>query len=476
MKFQKKLSIAIVSLLLAPFLAAVVFAESNDVNWPSWRGPNSTGVAPKGKPPLRWSETENVKWKAAVPGEGNSSPVVWNNQIFFQTAIKTDRKVTPEAPEPSSALDADAAARGFFFAQDRGREGRRREGRGGRRGRGRGKKPSHIYKFDLVCLDRVTGKTLWQKTAREELPHEGHHKDGSFASSSPVTDGKHVWASFGSRGLHCYRVDGGHVWSIGLDKMQTRNSFGEGASPALAGDAVIVPMDHEGDSYIIAVNKKTGDEIWKMDRDERTGWSTPLVLEVEGKLQAIVNAGNRVRSYDVKSGEVVWECGGQTVSAVPTPVSGQGMVFCTSGFRGAALLAIQLGKSGDLTGSDAVAWEVNEATPYVPSPLLYGENIYVCSGNKAIVSCYQVVDGKPRFVKQRLEGMTGIYASPVGAAGRIYFAGRGGMTKVIDSGNEFKILAENKLDDAFATTPAIAGGDLFLKGKKNLYCIAASGR
>ena len=324
-------------------------------------------------------------------------------------------------------------------------------------------------------MDLTSGKIIWQKTAREELPHEGHHKDASFASSSPVTDGKHVWASFGSRGLHCYRVDGEHVWSIELDKMQTRNSFGEGASPALTGDAVIVPMVHEGDSYIIAVNKKTGKDIWKKPRDERTGWSTPLVLEVDGKLQAVVNAANRVRSYDIKTGEVVWECGGQTVSAVPTPVSGQGMVFCTSGFRGAALLAIQLGKTGDLTGSDAVVWEANEATPYVPSPLLYGERIYVCSGNKAVISCYQAVDGKPHYVKQRLEGMTGIYVSPVAAAGRIYFVGRGGMTKVIEPGNAFKILAENKLDDAFATTPAIVGDEILLKGKKSLYCIAASG-
>ena len=214
------------------------------------------------------------------------------------------------------------------------------------------------------------------------------------------------------------------------------------------------------------MNKKTGKTLWKRDRDERTGWSTPLVLKNAGKLQVIVNAANRVRSYGVKTGGVVWECGGQTVSTIPTPVSGFGLVFCISGSRGAALLAIQLGKSGDLTGSNAVTWQVNEATPHVPSPLLYNDKLYVCSVNKAVISCYQAVDGRPHYVKHRLEGMTGIYDSPVAAADRIYFVGRRGMTKVIDPGKEFKIFAENKLDDSFSATPAIVGNGIFLKGKK----------
>lgn len=424
---------------------ADVYAGSGSDYWPMWRGPDATGATEKGNPPLTWSETENIKWKVKLPGQGSSSPVIWGNRIFFQAAIETDKK--------GSAPDA----------KKQGEEKRPFHG---------GKTPTNIYKFDLVCLDRETGKTLWQKTASEALPHEGHHPTSSFASYSPVTDGKYVWASFGSRGVYCYDVDGNHKWSRDLGKMKTRNAFGEGASPALAGDALIVLMDQEGDSFVYALDKKTGKTIWKKSRDEHTSWSTPVVVEVEGKLQVIINATNRIRCYDVKTGKLVWQCGGMTANAIPSPVIGFGKVFCTSGFRGSALLAIELGRTGDLTDSDAVKWQVDEATPYVPSPLLYGDRIYVCSVLKGIVSCYEAKTGKPNFVKKRLDAIKKIYASPVGAAGRVYFVGRSGKCQVIRNSDKFEILATNTLDDEIDASPAIVGDQIFLKGKTHLYCIA----
>jgi outer membrane protein assembly factor BamB len=442
---NRLLALTITIGLLTALISVDVYAASADDYWPMWRGPHATGAAEKGNPPLTWSETENIKWKVKLPGKGTSSPIVWGDRIFFQTAIETDKK--------GSASDG----------QDQSKERPPFHG---------GKTPTNVHKFDVVCMDRKTGKVLWQKTPSEATPHEGHHPTGSFAAYSPVTDGKYVWASFGSRGVYCYDVDGNHKWSRDLGKMKTRNAFGEGASPALAGDALIVLMDQEGDSFIYALDKKTGRTIWKNPRDEATSWSTPVVVKVEGRLQVIINATNLVRSYDAKTGNVIWQCGGQTRNVIPSPVIGFGKVFCTSGFRGSALLAIELGRTGDLTGSDAVTWQVNEATPYVPSPLLYGDNIYVLSVNKGVISSYQAKTGKSNFVKKRLDAIKEIYASPVGAAGRVYLVSRDGKCQVIKNSEKLEILATNTLDDEIDASPAIVDDQLFLKGKTHLYCIA----
>jgi outer membrane protein assembly factor BamB len=253
--------------------------------------------------------------------------------------------------------------------------------------------------------------------------------------------------------------------------MTIKMMFGEGSSPALAGDAVIVVIDHENDSFIYALNKKTGETIWKKGRDESTSWATPVTTTVNGRVQVITSATGLIRAYDLQTGELLWQCSGQTGNVIPSPVVGFGKVFCTSGFRGSALQAIELGRTGDLTGSDAVSWEVKEGTPYVPSPLLYGDKIYVCSVNRAVISCYQAETGKANFVKQRLEGMGEMFASPVGAADRVYFVGRNGKTQVIKLSEKLQVLATNTLDDKFDCSPAIVGDELFLKGKEYLYCI-----
>jgi outer membrane protein assembly factor BamB len=423
------------------------WGAAGDEYWPTWRGPNRTGVSAKGNPPVTWSESENIKWKVRLTGDGsNSSPVIWENRIFFQTAVKTDVEGKPAA-SPGSGNST------------------------GRRGPG-GSPPSNVYKLNLVCVDRDFGSMLWEKTVREELPHEGHHRDHGFASFSPVTDGKLVWAHFGSRGLHCFDVDGNLKWSKDLGTLNTVMSFGEGGSLAVAGEAAIVVMDHEGDSAIYAVNKTTGELIWKKDRDERTSWATPLPLEVNGKIQVVTSATSLIRSYDLETGELLWQCAGQTRNVIPSPVAGFGMVFCTSGYRGSSLQAIELGHTGDLSETAAVKWHVKEATPYVPGPLLYGDKLYVCSGNQAVVSCYNAKTGNTYFFKEKLAEISGIYASGAGAASRVYFAGRNGVTYVLNHSEDFEVLAVNKLDDKFECSPAFVGDELYLKGKENLYCIA----
>jgi outer membrane protein assembly factor BamB len=406
-----------------------------------WRGPAGTGVASQGDPPVTWSETRNVKWKVAFPGEGSSSPIVWADKIFFLTAIKTD-KVGPAAKD-----DGEVPFHG-------------------------GRRPKNVYQFDLVCLDHRTGQVLWQRTAHEAVPHEGHHPDHGFASYSPVTDGKLVWAGMGSRGVHCYDLAGNHKWSRDLGTMKTRAMFGEGSSPGLAGNALIVVMDQEEDSFVYALDKNTGRTLWKRPRDERTSWSTPVATQVDDRMQVIISATNFVRAYDLQTGDVIWKCAGQTGNVIPTPIIAFGLVFCTSGFRGNALQAIELGHTGDLTGTDAIRWQVDDATPYVPSPILYGDRLYVCSGNRPIVSCYDARTGKAHFSEQRLDAIKGIYASPVGAAGRIYFVGRRGNAQVIRDADQLEVLVTNVLDDEFDASPAIVGDEIYLKGKRHLYCIA----
>jgi outer membrane protein assembly factor BamB len=424
-------------------------------DWPTWRGPDGSGVAAKGNPPATWSETENIKWKVAIPGKGQSSPIIWGDKIFFQTAIDTGQAGTAQAQAASPASPQAPA-------------------RGGRGGFGGGRGPTTVYKFDVICLDRATGKTLWQKTATEAVPHEGHQQTGSFASYSPVTDGKHVWASFGSRGLHCFDLDGNLKWSKPLVQMSTRASFGEGSSPCLAGDAVVVVCDHEGQSVIFAFSKETGDLLWQKDRDEQTSWTTPVAAEVDGKVQVIVCATKFTRAYDAKTGEVIWQCGGMTDNAVPTPIVAGDMVYCISGFRGSSLMAIKLGRTGDLTGTDAVVWKMSDGTPYVPSGALMGERLFFCGSgnNQGIVSCYHVKTGQALFSKERLQDVNTIYGSFVGAADRVYIPSRNGTVAVIKNADTFEILATNKLNDSFDATPAIVGDELYLRGNESFYCIA----
>ncbi len=444
-----------VGLLFAHAVSAANSESDAKQFWPQWRGPLATGVAPLADPPLTWSETNNLKWKVKFPGAGDSTPIVWGGRVFILTAIPTGKKVEPK---PSPTPDPSTADKGS------GKEGRPR-------GPMNQEAPSETYQFVVLCLDRNTGKTLWQKVAREEVPHEGHQPNNTFASASPITDGRHVLAFFGSRGLHCYDMEGNLKWSKDFGHMRTKMGFGEGASPALYGDTVIVNWDHEGDDFIVALDKITGKELWRTPRDESTGWSTPLVIEHGGSRQIVVNASGKVRGYDLANGKEIWSCAGQTANAIPTPVSAGDTVYVTSGFRGSACYAIQLGRTGDLTDTDAVRWTHNKSTPYVPSPLLVDDLLYVVANNDGKLSCLDAKTGNANFEAERLEGVFSIYASPVSAKDRIYVLGREGSCLVLKKGAKLEILATNKLDDKTDASLALAGNEIFLRGKESLYCI-----
>jgi outer membrane protein assembly factor BamB len=431
-------SFLFLSFLAWPLRPDLARADSGaDRFWPQWRGPLATGVAPLADPPLTWSETNNVKWKTPIPGEGDSTPIVWGNRVFILSAIDTGRKTpTPAGPDA----------------------------------------PDEIYQWVVLCLDRATGKVLWQKTAREEAPHEGHQQNNTYASASPVTDGALLLAYFGSRGLHCYDFDGKLKWEKDFGKMKTRMGFGEGSSPALSGDTVVVNWDTEGEDFILALDKQTGKQLWRTPRDEATGWSTPLILDFNGQKQVVVNATRKVRSYDLATGQEIWSCAGQTANAIPSPVSAGGLIYLTSGFRGNALQAIRLGRAGDLTGSDAIVWSHNKGTPYVPSPLLADNLLYVMQNNDAILSCFNAKTGEEYIDRERLEAIHAVYASPVSAKDRVYILSREGTCVVLKAGPKAEVLAVNKLDDETDHTDAsmaLAGKEAFIRTPRHLYCIAA---
>ena len=318
---------------LAPGGAARAAASAGETaNWPQWRGPLATGVAPAANPPTTWSEASHVKWKVKIPGEGSASPIVWGNRVFIQTAIPTGRKADGTPTAASSPAPAPGRGSGGFSPNI--------------------ETPAEAYQFALLCLDRETGKTLWQRTARAEVPHEGYFVgEGSLASQSPMTDGDRVYAYFGSRGLYSYDFDGNLKWQKDLGKMKIKMSFGEGSSAALSGNMIVVTWDHEGDSFVAAFNKESGAELWRQPREEATSWATPLVVEQDGQYQVVTDASKRIRSYDLASGKLLWECAGLTANVIPTPVAGGGMVYCLSGYSGHALLAIRLGRTGNLTGT-----------------------------------------------------------------------------------------------------------------------------
>jgi outer membrane protein assembly factor BamB len=403
------------------------FAATREFQWHQWRGPLATGEVPHADPPLSWSETENVKWKVEIPGFGTSTPIIWEDQVFILTAIPTGEK-------------AEAA--------------------------------QEVHRFDVISYQRSSGKILWQKTVREEAPHEGHHRDHGYASASPITDGEHLLAYFGSRGLHCFDMKGNLKWSKDFGKMRTRSSFGEGASAALSGNTVVVNWDDESDNdFIAAFDKATGKELWRKPRNEQTGWATPLILEYDGGKQVVMNATGKVRAYDLADGRELWSCSGQTANTVPTPVASTDTVYVKSGFRGSAVYAIALGRTGDLSGTDAVRWSRNKNTPYVPSPLLVDNLLYLVTSNNGVLTCLNAKTGEPYFDGERLEGITGIYASPVAAKGRVYVLGRNGVCLVLKQGPELEVLARNNIGERTDASLALVGNELFIRGHKSLFCI-----
>ena len=433
------------SLVLSVMLVMVGMVQAqSDAHWPQWRGPFFNGMA-RGDAPTVWSDTKNVKWKAEIPGRGFSTPVIWGDKIFLTTAIASGK--APEAPAPAPA------------------EGRRGGGGAG---------PMVEHRFEVLALDRKTGKVLWQRTAKVATPHEGYHRAyGSFASNSPITDGRFVYAFFGSRGLYGYDFNGKLIWEKDFGvQMKMRLAFGEGAAPLLLRDQLFLVFDHEAGSFIVAIDKRNGKELWRSQRDEPSSWSTPLAIEHNGRTEIIVPATNKVRSYDARNGKILWESAGLGSNVIPVPVYHNGMVFVMSGHRDPKLMAIKLGKDGDITGSDAIAWSHTRGLAYTTSPVLYDNKLYVVTDN-GMVSAFNASTGEPFYAQTRLPKGYNLKASPVGANGKLYLATEDGDVVVLKMGEKFEVLSVNTLEDqVFIATPVIADGEIYLRGQNTLFCIS----
>jgi outer membrane protein assembly factor BamB len=452
-------------------LHASEFDDQKTGNWHQWRGPLASGVAPQGNPPTEWSTTKNVKWKVAVPGRGSASPIVWGDRIFILTAVKTDR--TAVAPEATSAKRAGPVQLVAFQGEQPPADANRdRPAPGRRRGGFNIQPPSNYYQFNVLCIDRNTGKTIWQRTACEVVPHEGHHETGSFASASPITDGKLLYASFGSRGIYCYDLDGNPKWKKDLGDLRMRFSFGEGASPALFGDTLVQICDQEQGSFVVALDAGTGQEKWRKARDEVSTWGTPLIVEAAGRTQVITSGSNRIRSYDLRDGELIWECGGLGSNPIACPVAVEGLAVVMTGHHDPAGIAVPLDSKGDVTDTKNIAWRIEGSTPYVPSPLVYDDTIYFTKSRNAILSSVAAKTGEYIISQERLPEMNSIYASPVAAGGRIYISSREGTTLVVKHASKLEVLATNNLEETIDASPAIVGKDLIIRTEGNLYCIS----
>ena len=441
---MSRLLFTILTTLSVAFSAATYGDGSSDVEryWPQWRGPLGTGVAPQANPPAEWSGTKNIRWKIELPGRGHSTPVIWGDRIFVTTAVPYGDALSP---------------------RDSGAPG------------GHDELPiTRRMKFMVMAVNRRDGKILWERTVREELPHAGGHYTASLASNSPVTDGEHLFAYFGSYGLYCLDLDGGLLRETDLGSMHTLHGHGEGSSPALYRDLLIINWDHEGPSFVVAFDKRIGKERWKVSRDGVSSWTTSIIAEHRGKPQVIICGSKRMRGYDLASGEVLWECGGLSVeNVVASPVAGDGMVYTGSSYDQQSMLAIRFDEAqGDITGTKQVVWQRTRGAPYVPSPLLYGDALYFIRHFKGILTRVNARTGEDQPSPFRLNGLSYVFASPVGAADRVYITDRDGTTLVISHDASPEVLALNRLDDSFSASAAVVGRELFLRGQRNLYCIA----
>jgi outer membrane protein assembly factor BamB len=422
----------------ALIIAGAAGASSQTSGWMQWRGPLNTGMA-VGDAPLRWSDTDGIVWKVPVPGRRHSTPVIAGNRLFLTTAVPTGRASAPTGRGRGGGGNADAGLE---------------------------------HRFEVLAIDRASGRTVWQRTATTATPHEGYHSSyGSFASNSPVTDGKRIYAFFGSRGLFVYSLDGDLLWQKDFGvKLRMDNGWGEGTAPTLHDNRLLLHFDHLDGGFLTALDVETGRELWRVPRTERYNWAAPFVAIHGGRRQIVVN-GEITRAYDFDTGALIWEAAGLGENSVPQMVQHRDLVFAMSGHTIKLLMAIRLGRTGVLTGTDAIAWSTARGVSYTPSPLLHDGRLYVVS-DAGLVSCFDAITGRPLFEQRRLPKPYGFKASPVGANGKLYLATEEGDVVVLGLTDRFEVLATNTLaDQSFIASPLVADGSIFLRSRSHLFRI-----
>lgn len=429
-------------LLLAVAIPGFAWAGEND--WPSFRGGPRAGVAEAPTLPDTWDHQTNVVWKKPIPGRGWSSPVVWGQRIFV-TSVVSDSEV----PEQRMGL----------YIQDLA-----------------GKVQPGTHRWLVSCLDFQTGKTLWQHEAHKGIPAGPIHIKNSYASETPACDGERLYVLFGNQGLFCCDLEGKQLWSHPLPACKTRMGWGTAASPVAHDGRLYVVNDNEERSTLTAYDGRTGKQLWQVERNEKSNWATPFVWQHDQGIEIVTAGTTRVRSYDL-SGKPLWELAGMSIISIPTPFARHGLLYVTSGYIADPLIrpvyAIRPGARGDISlpanqsGSKDIAWALRQAGPYHPTPLVYGDHLYILY-DRGLLSCYEAKTGKPIYERERL-GPTAFTASPWGCNGKVFCLSEDGESIVVQAGPEFKVLGRNRLDEMSLATPALANGSLILRTQQHLY-------
>lgn len=416
------------------------------LNWHQWRGPYGTGEAPNATPATAWSfdakskKGENITWFREIPGKGHSTPIVSGELVFVTTAVPVGAKFEPRYSGAPGAHDNASI--------------------------------SQKHEFRVIAIDRKSGIVRWQKKVHEAIPHEGAHISASLASASPSTDGTRVFAFFGSYGLYCLDFDGKVLWEKSFGPMNSKHGHGEGSSPALHGDTLVVNWDHEKQSFIAAINTQNGKVRWRVERDEVTSWSSPIIVQYATKQQVIVPGTRRIRAYDLANGDIIWNCGGLSSNVVATPVAADGMVFAASSYDTRNMLAIRLdGATGDITDSKHVAWSRRERTPYVPSPLLYDGSLYFLRHYQGIMSRVDASTGEENTPPFRLGPIRNVYASPIAADDRIYVSDLDGVTMVFSHDEIPRPISVNTIGEPISASLVAVGSELYIRGETHLFRI-----
>ena len=410
-------------------------------HWPQFRGPGAMGVADDARFPDKWSETENVAWKTAVPGVGWSSPVVWGDRLYVTTAV--------------SSGPIEEMKKGLYFGGNRG-------------------KVNDEHRFMAVALDTKTGKIVWQRELFKGVPPGSRHLKNSFASETPVTDGERVYFYFAQVGLFALDRNGKTAWTLPSAAVETRYGWGTAASPVLHQGRLYVVNDNDTASYLMAVEAKTGKVIWKTAREgEKSNWSTPFIWEHDGKTEIVTTGTVKNRSYDL-DGKLIWEMGGMSSIVIPTPMTKHGLLYLTSGYVGdenRPVFVIKPGARGVLT-DEFIAWKLPQAGPYNPSPILYGDYYYTLL-DRGFLTCHDARTGKEVFGKQRIDPAAAAFtASPWASNGKLFLLSEDGDTFVVSAGAKFELLGKNSLNEMAMATPAIAGDSLYIRTATRIYKIA----
>jgi len=442
------LIVVVCSLALSSFRAPMVAASDDETNWPQWRGPGGSGVSTEKNLPTEWSETKNVQWKTEIPGRGHSSPIIWGKKIFLTTSL--------EGPIVPGAKAVTHLRRGQVYVHP--------DSVGG----------DHSYTIKVLCLDRETGKILWEKTAYEGTVYDDRHRKNTFASATPVTDGKYVWTLFDAEGVYCYDFDGKLVWKTSLGKF-AKMGMGNGMSPVLFENLVILQCDQEDGgpgSFIAALDKLSGKEVWRTPRTQRKTWATPVLVRSPQRTELIASGAESTVSYDPATGKELWRSEGVISHAIPSAVTGHDMVFVSGGSSGQPKLAIgiRLGGSGNLKGTPYVVWKYNKGTAYVPSPILYGDYLYLMT-DAGIITCLEARTGEVKYEGGRVPVPATFSSSPVAFDDKILLTSEDGDTFVIKAGPAHEVLRTNSLGEPVYASIAIGAGKLFIRGANHLYCI-----